>query len=260
MFPRRFAPPLLVALLLAGAPATAAEAPPDRLSYSISVASLPIARADMVVAGAPGRYAAEIAWRTVGIAGIFAAASGSVSAAGRIAADGPHPNRYRLTSSGGGKTVAIALAFAGRHVAHAEVSPPTQPSEDLVPLTAAHRDGVVDPLSAALIPGAVRPADVCARTLPVYDGWSRWDVRLAPAETREATFPGLRGPTVVCSARWVPVAGHRTEHRSVRYMADNRDIEIHLARLAGRDLWLPIEASVGTMIGTARARLDDLGK
>ncbi len=252
------AAPLALALLAPAGPGLAAEAalPPAALHYGLTVAGLPIARADLSIDDRGGRYDADVEWRTVGIAGIFAAASGKVAAQGRLVGGRPHPRAYRLIERNGDTPFDVAMALSGGRVGRLVVEPPAKVGEDIVPVEAEHRRGVTDPLSAALIPGSTPASAVCDRTLPIFDGWSRWDVRLAPKTVVETAPTGMRGPTVVCSARWVPIAGHREGHRSVRYMAENRDLEVRLARLPDRDLWLPVEASVGTMIGTARATLE----
>lgn len=255
----RFRFALAVALLpLAAPPAGAAEAAPapTTLHYGLTLAGLPIARADLSLDDRAGHYALDVDWRTVGIAGVFAAASGKVAAEGRLVAGRPHPRAYHLVERNGDTPFDVAMSLSGGRVGRLVVEPPGKTGDDIVPVGPEHRRGVIDPLSAAMIPGATAPTAVCDRTLPIFDGWSRWDVRLSHKATLDDAPAGMRGPTVVCAARWVPVAGHRTGHRSVRYMAANEALEVRLARLADRDVWLPIEATVGTMIGSARATLE----
>ena len=64
-----------------------------------------------------------------------------------------------------------------------ELSAETQkPAADRVPVTEAHRQGIVDPMTALLMPMAA-PATAlskedCQRTLPVFDGRRRYDLKL----------------------------------------------------------------------------------
>lgn len=235
----------------------AAEAalPPARLAYGLTVAGIPIAEADLTYDDRGGRYALDVAWHTVGIAGIFASASGTVAADGRLLAGRPQPRAYRLKENGGDGPIDVEMSLLRGRVGRLTAEPPAKTGEDIVPVLPEHRRGVTDPLSAALIPAGTTPEAVCDRTLPIFDGWSRWDVRLSRKATHDEAPDGMRAPTVVCAARWVPIAGHRAGHRSVRYMAENRDVEVRLARLADRDVWLPVETTVGTLIGPARATL-----
>ncbi|MCE1237222.1 MAG: DUF3108 domain-containing protein [Hyphomicrobiales bacterium] len=252
----------LLALLLAVSPppsgvAVAAEAaqPSARLVYDLSLAGLPLAEADVGFDDRAGRYAVDVAWRTVGLAGIFASADGTLAASGRLVRGHPRPHAYRLIERKGDTPFDVDMTLSGGAVSHLSVEPPAKTGEDIVPVGPEHRRGVSDPLSAALLPGSIAPAAVCDRSLAVFDGWSRWDVRLATEKILDEAPAGLRGPVAVCAARWVPIAGHRSGHRSVRYMAENRDVEIRFARLPDRDLWIPIDAHVGTMIGTVRTHL-----
>lgn len=254
---KSFAPACLSAALLASDPAGAAEAarPPAHLTYALTIAGLPIARADARFDDRGGRYAIGVEWHTTGIAGILSAASGSLSASGRLSPTQIGPRAYRLVERNGDTPFDVDMGLSAGRVTRLAVDPPAKTGEDIVPVLPEHRVGVGDPLSAAFLPARTAPEAICARVLPIFDGWSRWNVRLT-AKSIETTAPdGLRGPVVTCAARWVPIAGHRSGHRSVRYMAANEDVEIRLARLADRDWWLPIEASVGTMIGTVRVGL-----
>jgi len=51
----------------------------------------------------------------------------------------------------------------------------------LVPLTEAHRTGVIDPITALVIrvPGSGDPAvpEACERTLAIFDGQTRYDLK-----------------------------------------------------------------------------------
>lgn len=245
---------LAVALPVAALGAEAATTP-TRLVYGLSLAGLPIADADVRFDDHGGRYGFDVAWHTVGLAGIFASASGTLATSGRLVGGRPHPRAYRLIERNGDTPFDVDMTLSGGTVSRLTVEPPAKTGEDIVPVGPEHRRGVSDPLSAALLAGSTPPAAVCDRTLAIFDGWSRWNVALSPKSTSDQAPAGLRGPTVTCAARWVPIAGHRAGHRSVRFMAENRDVEIRFARLEGHDLWIPIEASVGTLIGPVRTRL-----
>lgn len=245
----------MIGMATAQAASGGAEAS-SRLAYSVSLAGLPIAEADLALADGRGRYDLKLDWHTTGLAELFAGAHGAVAASGRDGGGRPSPEFYRLTGTSGHMRLLVALAMSAGRVRSATTEPQTQPSGDLVPLGAEHRRGVLDPLSATLAHGGDDGAGLCDRTVPIFDGWSRYDIRLTPKTTRSTVPSGFAGPVTVCAVRWVPIAGHRTEHRGVRYMTANTDMEIAFARLEGRDLWLPVDVRVATMIGPARATLE----
>jgi len=134
------------------------------------------------------------------------------------------------------------------------VEEPTKPAPDRVPLTLAHRHGVVDPVSALLIPmsGAfeVVTKDACQRTLPIFDGRRRYDLELSFRRMdRVKAEKGYAGPVAVCAVSFKPKAGHRASSTLVKYLADGRDIELWLAPLTGAHLLVPFRASVASMLG-----------
>ena len=110
---------------------------------------------------------------------------------------------------------------------------------------------VVDPLSAVLIPvqGTKDAKDVCDRTLPVFDGWTRYDIALSYSGTDNVEFPGYKGEATHCSARWVPVAGHREGSKATAFMRDNRDLNVWFINAPGSHIMVPYKVSVQTMRG-----------
>ena len=249
------------AALAAPAAAGIPPQPETRLKYSISLAGIGIARADLTVSAAADHYASHLIWRTSGLVDVFAGARGDVSASGQLGAKKPVPTTYTLASGDGRKAVKVMLAMAGGAVKAAEALPPSRQTPDLVPLQPQHRVDVLDPLSATFVPAKGEAADgsgICRRTLQIFDGWTRYDVRLSPRATLPNKRPGVTGPIVVCAARYVPVAGHRAEHKVTKFMTDNEDLSVAFARLEKADVWVPLKVSVRTMVGTAEVELDQI--
>jgi hypothetical protein len=127
------------------------------------------------------------------------------------------------------------------------VTPP--PSSDLVPVTKANRQGIVDPLTALLFSAAAAgeglSQEACRRTLPIFDGHQRYDLKLAFKRMDKMTAEkGYAGPVVVCSVNYEPIAGHRANIPLVKYLSEGREIEIALAPIAGMRLLAPFRLSV----------------
>ena len=244
------------------APAAAAlpASPQTVLRYSVSLAGLPVARADMTLAANADHYTSRLTWRTSGLVDVFAGARGDASASGQLGPRRPLPATYTLASGDGRKAVKVMLAMAGGAVKAAEAEPPSRPAPDRVPLEPRHRVDVVDPLSAVLVPakGDSDGGELCRRTLSVFDGWTRYDIRLSPKATLPNKRAGVTGPIVVCAARYVPVAGHRAAHKTTRFMETNEDLSVAFGRLEKADVWVPLAVSVRTMIGTAQVEIDQI--
>ena len=88
------------------------------------------------------------------------------------------------------------MGLQAGNVAAIDIAPPLDDKPDRVPIAEPHKRGVVDPVSALLMPVAGRgePMDPenCNRILPVFDGASRFDVTLS--------VPGLtQQPDLSCA-------------------------------------------------------------
>jgi len=123
------------------------------------------------------------------------------------------------------------------------------PGLDRVPVTAANRRGIVDPLTALLFSaggaGETLSQEVCRHTRPIFDGHQRYDMKLAfKRMDKMAAGKGYAGPVVVCSVNYEPIAGHRPNIPLVKYLSEGREMEIALAPIAGTRLLAPFRLSV----------------
>jgi len=187
--------------------------------------------------------------------GIAAKSEGRI--AGRVT-----PTAAAIDTRGGSYyRLSLRMALRGGTVFYDKVEPPLPP-RPRVPLTQADRQGVVDPVSALLMPthgGDLSPA-MCERTLPVFEGTERFDIVLTYLRTEKVqTAKGYRGPVLVCGARYKAIAGHRPGAKQVTYMEHNKSIEAWLAPVPKTHMLLPWRISVGTMVGTLVIEADRFG-
>src|SRR6185312_6135063 len=132
--------------------------------------------------------------------------------------------------------------------------PPLTPSPDRVPVTDAHRKGVIDPMSAAIIPvagnGEMLGPDACKRKLAIFDGRQRADIDLVFKRMDQVhADKGYQGPVVVCQVLYTPIAGHRPERPAIKYLIAQRDMEMWLAPITGTRVLVPFRFSVPTPFG-----------
>jgi hypothetical protein len=146
----------------------------------------------------------------------------------------------------------VKLVIDGGNVTALSASEP-KPHPDRVELTEAHRRGIVDPLTALLVPragdGAPNEA-ACRRTIAVFDGRRRFDLKLAfkRMDTVKAER-GYAGPAVVCAVTFQPVAGHRSSSTMVKFLSQGRDIEMAFVPVAGTRLLAPFRITIVSMLG-----------
>lgn len=224
-------------------------------SFDVTMGGFAFAKANLVVKVEDERYTARMGYRTAGVGKVVSGAKGEAMSTGSLKGERPAPTAYSLEGQGEKKNPRIAMALAGGAIKSLEQEPPLKEDPERVPVRAEHRLGVVDPLSAVLMPlprrekeGALGPAS-CDRTLPVFDGWTRYDVKLSYKAGDTVQKAGYQGPAVTCQARWVPIAGHRPDRESTRFMAENRDMEVTLVPAGDTGLLVPIRIAVMTRSG-----------
>jgi hypothetical protein len=224
------------------------------IRYSMSVAGLPIGTAALsMTVSDGGAYKIVASAKVGGVLSLVSVGKGSATALGKLGPDLPVASGYALNSISADKQQTIRMALAGGTVTQTEVNPEPTPRPDRIPVTDADKRGVIDPLSAFVVPvagkGDVLDQTVCRRTLPIFDGAQRYDIKLSYARMEKVKAKGYAGPALVCSARYVPIAGHRAAREQTKYMADNKDIEIWLAPINGTRVLAPWHIVIGTQVG-----------
>jgi hypothetical protein len=231
----------------ATAPATVA------VDYGINLAGLPIGTARLAGSFDRDRYLVDVSAVLTGLVGAITGGKGSARASGTFAAS-PQPGAFSIATHTASSGIAVRMALAHGNVVQSEITPPLVDMQDRVPVTPANKRGILDPVSALLMPtqGRGEPLDPenCNRTLPVFDGATRFNVVLSYAETRPVQKPGYAGQVLVCNARYQAVAGHRPDRPGVKFMEENREMSVWLAPVAGTRVLIPLRISVLTTVGT----------
>jgi hypothetical protein len=223
--------------------------------YTATLAGVPIGKGAWTVEIRDRHYSAAAEGRVVGLMRVITRGDGTASAEGAIAAGRLVPAAYAAHTAYDRRNSEVRMTLSSGTVTDL-VAEPVPPSPDRVLLTEAHRHGVVDPMSAALIglpgEGEILSPDVCRRTLPIFDGYQRFDLVLAFKRMEEArTQTGYQGPTVVCSVTYRPIAGHRPARYAIQYLMEQRDMEIAFAPIAGTRVLAAFRMYVPTLIGPA---------
>ncbi len=224
-------------------------------TYIIAISGLTIGRADVKSRFTDRGYAAAISGSTYGVSRIVSDARATLAGAGRVVGDNIVPASYNLATSESGFETSVSMTMRGGSIVGLQAIPSLPEASDRVPLTPASKQNVVDPVGAFVVAldhsGTPNPDAACNRTVKVFDGWKRFDIRLSYKETQKVDdgSNAYAGDVIVCSARYLPVAGHRTGDDSVTFMADNKRLEISLARVNGTNYMVPYRILIGTKLG-----------
>ncbi len=220
--------------------------------YSISIAGFKVARGTLSLVMQGNAYSAKVAMEPAGIGTLFSTGKGGAEASGWLVGSKVVPSKYRMASHAANLDFFVNLNQGSGNIRSMEVTPKFKPNAERIKVTKRHRRNAMDPLSAALMP--VRRAKdslgpkACSRKLPIFDGWTRFDIKLSYQGTKEVSGRGYDGPVVVCKAKWVPVAGHRPSKASVKYMA-KAPMEIWVAPMGRDNVLVPYRISIATKNG-----------
>jgi hypothetical protein len=242
-------------LILPDTGARSAEAP-ARLDayYSATLLGLPIGHISWVVDLQGNRFNSVATGSISGFLRLFLDAQGSVAAEGHLSDGKPVASRFQLKILAGKWSDEIGIVFTGNRAKESVLPASASPSADYVPIKDADRVGASDPMTALLVyvggTGGTTVPQACERTVAIFDGHTRYNLRLAFARFSTAhPNEGYQGQVVVCSAKFLPVAGYDPKHFLVTYLAAQHDTEIWLAPLRGTRILVPYRASISTPMG-----------
>lgn len=246
-------PAASVALLALVLPAQAAEPWPQAVEarYKLKFNGLPVGHISFSSKVGPKSYSLTSNGEVSVLFGAFKW-TGLAKVAGTVEGAEPAPKSYSFDWKRNKKGGLINLGFDARKATQISVEPPSSKHDDTVPLTEAHKTGVVDPLSAIMALTVSGKGDPCERRARVFDGKQRYDIVFEPKKKMTIPASKVGEPAisaVVCRATYQPVAGHRDNKDSKTYAA-NRDAEVTLRRVPGSDLMVPHSVVVPTGWGT----------
>jgi hypothetical protein len=222
--------------------------------YTVTLGGLPVGRGSWVIDIADDHFSAAASGATAGLMQVFASGQGQSAARGGVASGQLVPSTYASSIVTDQKFDDVRMVISAGTVREFVADPPTVPSPDRVPITEAHRRGVSDPMTASLmrVPGSgdTFVPQACQRTLSIFDGRMRYDLKLAFKRLDQVkTEKGYQGPAVVCAVYFAPIAGHIPDRAALKYLMELRDIELWLAPIAGTRVMAPYRVSVPTPIG-----------
>ncbi len=244
-----------LALCCLGFSAASADADIVRARYAVSLVGIHIG--EVTAAGSLGaaNYRVDLNAKLTGIASLLANVKMALASTGAFHRGVVAPATFATTSASSHETRTVRMSLNAGTVKTVEIIPPWEDRDGRVPVTEAHKRNILDPTSAFIMAvpedqPLVGPA-ACNRTIPIYDGFVRFDLTLSFVGTRDVAVKGYSGPVSVCAARYTPISGHKWDSRSARFMAQNREIEAWLAPVPRAHVVVPFHVALTTLVGAA---------
>ena len=224
--------------------------------YEASLAGIAVGKGAWNIEIGEDSYAASAIGGTSGLLKTIANGSGDGEAQGRIINGALVPANYKASTTTAKKSETIHITLANGNVKEFGIDPVPLVDADRVPVTEAHKKGVLDPMTASLlrVPGNVEPLspDACRGGAAVFDGRLRYDLKLEFKRMEAIKADrGYRGPAIVCAVYFAPISGYIPDRPVIKYLAGARNIEITFAPIVGTRILVPFRMVIPTPLGTA---------
>jgi hypothetical protein len=200
------------------------------------------------------QFTSAVSGTTSGLLRLFSTGRGASASHGSVSRGALHASSYSSSISTSSKYDEVRMSLSSGTVKEFLAEPPNIPDPRRVPLQDAHRRGVLDPMTAAIIRvpgnGDTFVPQACNRKLAIFDGRMRYDLQLSFKRLdRVKSEKGYRGTAVVCAVGFLPIAGHVPDRPVIKYLVNQRETELWLAPIAGTRLMVPYRVLLPTPMG-----------
>lgn len=253
----RFSRPLgLLALCL---PALVGEASAQGMldaRYEATLAGIPVGKGAWVIEIADDQYSASASGGTSGLMRTIAGGNGTGASQGKVTNGQMVPATYTATTTSSKKSESIRMTLVSGTVKDFAIEPPPPVDQERIPLTDAHRRGVFDPMTGSFLraPGTGDPisAETCRTATQIFDGRMRYDLKFDYKRIEKVKADkGYQGPALVCAIYFVPIAGYIPDRPAIKYLAEQRNMEVWLVPIAGTRVLVPFRLKIPTPLGNA---------
>jgi hypothetical protein len=221
--------------------------------YSITFAGISVGSGSWTIDIGADKYEMVAKGGASGVVRAIASGDGTITSQGTVKDGRPVPATFVSRLTRDEEKAELKVTFDDGKVTNVATDEKVNPER--IPVTDAHRTGVLDPISALLIPAADKDnglaPDACNRTLAIFDGKHRFDLKLAYKRLDKVKADkGYAGPVVVCTVAFTPVAGHRPKSTLIKFLSEKRDIEAWYAPIEGAKLLAPFRLTIASMLGS----------
>ncbi|MEQ9518927.1 MAG: DUF3108 domain-containing protein [Parvibaculum sp.] len=224
------------------------------VDYQIALGGFDFGQADVIATLDGETYEMEARITTAGIAEKFFETRFALESAGSLADGRVRPSRFLSTyeDDDSSRRVELNYGASGTPVMTAEPA-----YEDGFGPNVGANDILMtqDPISALLLPTKGNGTSPCERSLPLFDGRRRYDLKLREEGMSEISSAeaAYSGPVMRCSVSMIPVAGY--ERKTLIKLLEREDtIQIWLAPVNDGEIWVPVRMTLRTPFGGAIMR------
>jgi hypothetical protein len=224
--------------------------------YEVTLSGIPVGRGSWTIEIGDDAFSASAAGGTSGLLKAFAGGTGAGASQGRVVNGALVASNYTINIATSKKSETIRLALANGNIREFSIEPEPPVDPDRIPVTEAHRRGVYDPMTGAMlrVPGTadLLSPESCRTGAGIFDGRLRYDLKLDYKRMENVKAEkGYHGPALVCAIYFTPVAGYIPDRPVIKYLAAQRNIEIAFVPIAGTRVLVPFKMTIPTPFGPA---------
>jgi hypothetical protein len=178
---------------------------------------------------------------------------GNFAGSGSVDSGEPHPSSFEMSYKMGSKLNSVKMGFDGTGVSAIALVPNKPPNPNAIRVKPENLKNVFDPMAATLAISNATASDACNRTIPIFDGRARFDLKLSLKGREAITDKRPTGqPTelMVCRVKYIPIAGHKPKD-FVNPWIDYDHIEIALRAIPSAGIYVPYRITVPSTLGPA---------
>jgi hypothetical protein len=186
--------------------------------------------------------------------------SGTFTSSGSIDNAGPRPASYLMRYKTRSNVKSVKMSFDGTGVKSVALIPDKPPDPDVIKVSPDNLEHVFDPVSATMAISDASGPGVCDRTIPVFDGKARFNLKMAfkgREAIKEKHPSGQPRELVVCRVKYVPIAGHKPKD-FVRPWIKYDQIEIALRAIPSAGIYVPYRIVIPSTIGPAAMKAEEI--
>jgi hypothetical protein len=224
--------------------------------YEATLAGIPVGKGTWTIDIAEDQFSAAITGGTAGLLKAFASGTGTGAVNGRLVNGAVAASNYAASTTTPKKSEAVHILVSGGNVKEYGIEPEPPVDPDRLPVTDAHRRGVLDPLTGSMLRvpgnGELLTPEACRGSTAVFDGRMRYDLKLDFKRTETVKAEkGYYGPALVCTLYFLPIAGYIPDRPVIKYLTAQRNIEITFVPVAGTRILVPFRMAIPTPLGLA---------
>ncbi len=209
---------LSVAFAMTSLNSASSESFDHQTRFTVKFSGVTVGKAVFNIQFDDDSYSLKGSGKTSGLVEWVSPSTGTVESAGSMIENQLKPLSHKVSVlEKKKKPESIALAFAEEKVVDVKIQSKkkrkVRAAPKYVPIEAQHLIAVLDPASTLILPlngtDARDGRKVCNQRFPVFDGETRYDIKLSYKSTKPVETSGYNGHAYVCQMRYIPVAGHK---------------------------------------------------